>query len=887
MSTTGRASIAPGAEGAEGAPGAEDGGPGDAAGASAFGAYAPRPGAFDEMAEGPGRLRPHWRDLAAHLSAQPPGTMARRWERGRRMLDEHGATYQMRAEPPGGGVGGAGVGGPRAARPWELDPMPMVLPPGEWAEISAGLAQRAELLDAVLGDLYGPRRLLAEGLLPPDLVLGHPEYLRACRGIAPAGGRHLSIYAADLARGPDGRWTVVADRCEAPAGLGYALENRHVAARILPEELRAGRVEPLQPFVQHMVEALGAMSPRRFETPRIVLLTPGPRNDTYFEHVYLARQLGCTLVESEDLAVRDGRLFLKTLDGLKPVDVALRFTRGAMCDPIELRSDSFLGVAGLAQAARNGSVALANALGSGVIEAPALSAFLPAISAALLGEPLALPSPPTLWCGEGGAREEALSRMDRLVFRSAVDVRAAGVYGDALSAAGREDLAARVRARPGLFAAQAPVVPSTAPVWRDGRVEPRPMVLRVFLVARNGGYEAMPGGLTRVSEERSLPTLALQGGEGGSKDVWVRAEGAPAASLGPAATAPVVLSRGGRDLPSRVADNLFWFGRYVERCENTTRMLRVAFAEAEEAVSSGDRRASALPTLLPALGPGPAFAGREGPSATAGGAAEAAAALGRLHFQDGPFQGLRASADRLHRTAAAVRDRLSNDTWRTVQRLSHRVAALTPDLASDPGEAQGRLDDVLLALESASGLAMENMTRGLGWRFLDIGRRIERAGHVVDLLASLATVPPAETRAALDALLAVLDSVMTYRARYLSAPRPAPVIDLLLCDESNPRSVGFQFAVLSEHMDRLVEGHDAARIRPEQRLMVFLAGSVRMAEVDQLAAPGEDGRRYELARLLEVLRSKVWELSEVVTNEYFTHAGRRATPWRLGAGPGT
>jgi uncharacterized circularly permuted ATP-grasp superfamily protein/uncharacterized alpha-E superfamily protein len=823
--------------------------------------YALRSGGFDEMLSAPHALRPHWEEFVEALSALAPAEMASRWERGQRLISDNGITYHVHGDPQG------------VERPWRLDPMPLVISAAEGRALAEGLAQRARLFNLILADVYGERRLLREGLLPPGLVFGHPGYLRPCRGIVPPQGLYLHQLGVDLGRLPDGGWRVIGDAVEAPAGCGYALENRQIIGRILAEFFRSSRVQWLAPYFEALRDTLMALSPRRFETPRLVLLTPGSEIETYFEHAYLARQLGCILAESEDLTVRESRLFLKTLDGLQPVDVLVRHTPGVMCDPLDLDSRSGLGIAGLVQAVRAGTVAVANTLGSGVLETPALNAVLPRLARTLLGEDLKLPPVATWWCGDDEQRRHVLANLPRLVIRRSFDAKAPPLFGEALTVAGRQELAERIAAQPQDYLATEPLTLSTAPTWQDGRLQPQPVVLRGFAAALpggDGGYLALAGGLALAAPARDAAGSALQAGEGGSKDVWVLSD-APPSPARPAqpSVGPVRLVRGGRDLPSRVADNMFWFGRYLERCEDTTRMLRILYAMAEESVAdaSGGGCAPIL-TLMAQLGLPPARHG--------GTLGEAAVALGRMHFDGGVSASLRANTERLLRVAGRVRDRLSLDTWRNVQRLMGQMTGLRPGLAADAGEVLGHLNGLILTLEASSGLVMENMTRGLGWRFLDIGRRVERAGHMIDLLSGTVTTGAAEMPLVLDTLLMVSDSAMTYRSRYASAPQFAPVLDLLLCDESNPRAVAYQFGLLGEHVDRLVAFRDAARIRPEQRLMIFLSGTVRTADIELLSSAEDDGCRWHLGKALEVLRSRLWELSETLTSEYFTHASRQA-----------
>jgi len=811
----------------------------------------------DEMVDRYGEPRPRWGELIDALNALAPDEFRRRWERGQRLIADHGIIDPSSND--------------EADRPLRLDPMPLMIDPAEWAVIERGMEQRSRLLNALLNDIYGENRVTTEGLLPPALVHGHPRFLRPCRGVAPPRGIYLHLLAGDLARaGDDGSWIVVGDRTEAPAGAGCVVENRLIVSRMLSEFFGSHRVRRLTPFFDGFRESLLQLSQRRFETPRFALLTPGPGADTYFEHAYLSRLLGATLVESEDLTVRDDQVFLKTLDGLQRVDVILRQTEGGMCDPLDFDSRSLLGVAGLARAARAGNVAIANALGSGVVETPALAGYLPHLSRRLLGEDLILPSAFSWWCGDDERRREVLGRLDRLVVQSTFDLRAPAVHCERLSRTELAELAARIEARPHAFTAREPTRLSTTPVWVDGRLEPRAMVLRVFLGMRDGRYVPMPGALARTSENGDPATTTLRDSAGGGKDTWIPSiDTTPEEETVDNDAGPIRLSRGGRDLPSRVADNMFWLGRYMERCEDMTRALRVVYARAEDGAAAGVVAASA-PLLGIVAQLGVPTVGRRPMTPT-----EAATALGRKHFDPNHQAGLAANIDRLRRVAGRVRDRLSVDTWRNVRRMGALAREITPAIAHDAGEVQSGLNDLILTLEAASGLVMENMTRGLGWRFLDIGRRVERATHVVELLSAAVDGRSGETATTLDLLLTILDSGMTYRSRYFPAPRLVPVLDLLLCDESNPRSVAYQLAELRRHVERLSAFRDTARIRPEQRLMVYLESLVRTADIDALAA-SDDGIRHELDKLLSVVGGRLWELTEVLTREYFTHAVGRA-----------
>lgn len=807
----------------------------------------------DELLAGPDAPRPHWTRFADSLARLGPQELARRWEQARRLLRENGVTYNVYGDPRG------------TDRPWELDPLPLLLAPDEWQALEAGLAQRAQLLNLILADLYGPQRLLRDGLLPPELLWAHPGFLRPCHGVSVPLARYLHLLAVDLARAPDGRWWVLADRTQAPSGAGYALENRIVLSRALTELFRECRVQRLAGFFRALRETLRGLAPRHRENPRIVLLTPGAYNETYFEHAYLARYLGYTLVEGADLTVRDQAVFLKTLGGLEPVDVILRRLDDDFCDPLALRTESSLGVAGLLQAVRAGTVTVANALGSGLVETPALLPFLPGLCRTLLDADLAIPSVATWWCGQPRELEYVITHLDELVVKPAFPGSGLeAVFGAHLDDAARETLVARLRRRPYAFVAQEQVALSTAPVWCGDHVEPRQIVLRTYVVAREDTYRAMPGGLTRVASSRDSLVVSMQR-SGGSKDTWVLSDTPvnPITLLRPAG-ARVELSRGGAELPSRVADNLFWLGRYVERAEGTARLLRGMLARLADA--SGE--APELPTLAEAL----ALQSKVEPTfvvADASGA-RALSERGILGFvqEETPARTLRATLAAAHRLGAVVRDQISLDTWRVLNQL---------DLALPPGPlrlaaALEGLNRLILTLAAFSGLGVESMTRGQGWRFADMGRRIERGTYLAGLLRSTLVGPHAALENLLEALLEVGDVSITYRRRYLGSLQLAPVLDLLLLDETNPRSLAFQLASLDAHVRRLPRAESLPTRSPEEKLALAMLTRVRLLEVDDLCAPGPNATRARLDTALRGFANDLAGLSDTITRSYLSHA---------------
>jgi uncharacterized circularly permuted ATP-grasp superfamily protein/uncharacterized alpha-E superfamily protein len=755
-------------------------------------------------------------------------------------------------------------------RPWDLDAVPLVIAPEEWERLAAALAQRVQLLNAVLADVYGPQTLLHAGLLPPALVFAHPGFLRPCHNVRLPQNHYLHLYAADLVRAPDGQWWVLADRTQSPSGAGYALENRLVLSRTLSDVFNEGKVERLAPFFEALRKMLLSLVPSPRDNPRIVLLTPGPYNETYFEHAYLARYLGYTLVEGGDLTVRDTRVFLKTLAGLEPVDVILRRQDDAFCDALELHQASVLGVAGLVQAVRAGHVAVANALGSGWLETPALLALLPGLCRHLLSEELQLPSVRTWWCGQQEDLAYVLDHLERVSVSAAFPTGTPeAVSSVLLSRAKRQRLVTQLRARPSAFVAQELPVPSTVPVWHPTRgVEPWHLVLRAYVVATPDGYSVMPGGLTRVSPVPDMPVVSMQQ-KGGSKDTWVVAHTPPLQfSLLPPPGQPVALRRSGYELPSRVADNLYWLGRYVERTEGIVRLLRSVLSRLT--AEAGLAGTVVLPALLR-----PLRAMRHMAAMVEGTEASLPAleqALLTVMFDTQLSESVHATLAAMHRVASTVRDRISLDAWRILSRLLQDftlpMSASLPPLST----VLELLNHTIITLAAFSGLGVENMTRGPGWHCLDMGRRLERAVYTVDLLRSLLVDVGEHEATLLDTVLEVADSSMTYRSRYLTTLQCAPVLDLLLIDDTNPRSVLYQLVALAEHVEHLPHDHARPSLSPAQRLALMALNSLRLAEIDVLCEASADGHRAHLETLLTRLRTDLPALSDAMTHHYLSHA---------------
>jgi uncharacterized circularly permuted ATP-grasp superfamily protein/uncharacterized alpha-E superfamily protein len=821
-----------------------------------FSAYEPLPGCRDEMAADAGTLHPHWEYLAGAMGALGDTEIERRNHDLRRLLRENGVTYNFYEEND------------TVERPWSLDPIPVLLTSADWSEIEQGLAQRAELLDLVLRDLYGPRKLLKRGLLPPELIFGHPGFLRACAGTARADGRWLTICAADLARGPDGRLWVIGDRIQAPSGAGYALEARTALSRTLPSLYRDSHVHRLALFFRTLRGTLASLAPGGREDPRIVLLTPGPGSETFFEHAYLASYLGYPLVQGSDLTVRDERVWLKTLDGLTPVDVILRRVDDPWCDPLELRPDSLLGVAALLQAVRRGNVVVANPLGTSILENPGLMPFLPALARALLDEDLKQPSATTWWCGDPDARRHVLDKLDELVVKPVFPHRVdSTIFAAALAKSERDELKARIRAHPERYVAQERIALSTTPVLRAGRLEPRPFVLRSFAVASESGYLVMPGGLGRVSSSSSSFVTSNQLG-GVGKDVWVLAsEPERQVSLLAPVERPVVVRRGGDEVPGRVADDLFWLGRYSERAEAITRLLReilLRLLAAERSNIDGT-----VPLLLRALtvqsATYPGFAGEDAEERIAAPEAE----LLQLILDPRRVGGLRFNIDALARAGRAVRDRLSSDTSRVIGAIDGELARPC-DLAA----ARESLQRLIQLLAGFVGLTTESMSRGQGWRFLQLGRSLERGLQTIALLRGVVLPAGPLVVPACEAVLGILHSVKTYRRRYRSRIQMGAVLDLVLLDESNPRSLAFQLVGVEEHVIALTHDDESGQRSRAERLALEALTTLRLFDVASVADPEDEDAALELERLLTRVAASLTGLAHEIATSYFQPADR-------------
>lgn len=818
--------------------------------------YAARGAASDEMLAPDGGVRESWRPLGEALATMGAEELHRRQREAADLMQADGVSYHV----PGTGE----------RMQWQLDALPLIISATSWARLSAGVAQRAELLNLILTDLYGPRTILRRGLVPPQVVLGHRGFLRPLHGARMPAQQQLFSYAVDLARVGDGTAVVLGDRTQAPSGAAYALQNRVVTSRVFTQLHRRSQVQRLAPYFRALRQGLQAVAPPGTTLPRTVLLSPGSRNETAFEHAYLATKLGLSLVEGSDLVVENGRVWLRSLGHLEPIDVIVRRLDEDFSDPLELRPDSLIGVPGLIEAIRNRTVTVVNMPGSGVLENAGLQPFLERLAQTLLGQSLQLKGPRTLWCGEEESRREVLARLDALVVKPLA--RSVGddnsILGWELDDRARQALRARILSAPWRWVGQEPVTPAFAPSFSGNGLIPRRTVLRAFAVADGDRYVVMPGGLTRVAADDRLLIANHRGAL--SKDTWVISDAPEEMTglwlqAGPAETVTPETA-----MSSRAAENLFWLGRYAERAEGVARLLRDVDDRRTEFTDRPEQAGTACITaLMQALThvttTYPGFVG-----------------VGAEHLLVEPGPELRRIAgDRtvpgtlahaitqMLDAVDAVRDQLSTDTWLVVTDLQAQVR-MTEHVSTDVAK-------ILHGLLAIQGLQAENMVRDPGWRFMDAGRRLERALQLIALLRATTTRvrDQAADSLVLESVLRVTESIITYRRRYRSRAQVSTLLDLLLMDPSNPRAITYQLDRLTEDL-RALPGHPGeGRLTAAQRAVLEASTALRVADSGRLADDIDDGLRASLDAFLGHLYELLSRAALEVAGRHFTHRMRQ------------
>lgn len=828
-------------------------------------------------------LSKDWQDFFAQLDVNGLQDFNRRTRELARQVRDNGITYNIYADEDG------------PQRPWSVDLFPLIIGHSEWQKIEAGVVQRAQLLEKIIADVYGSQQLLREAMIPAALVQGHPGYLREMHGVVPAGGKYLPIVALDLARGPDGNWSVVSQRTQAPSGLGYLLENRTLISRQFPEAYDAMQVEPLADVYRDFIDALKKLSPAGNDS-HIALLTPGPYNETYFEHAYLARHLGLTLAEGSDLTVRDQHLYLRTLRGLEPVHVLLKRLDDEFLDPLELRADSTLGVPGLLQAVRAGNVVLANAPGSAFLESPALLGFMPALSQRLLNEPLKLPALNTWWCGERAAMEAALPQLRHSTFKptypgSLLHDTFEPTLGRELSQSQRDEWVGRITRQPDAHTIQSTITMAQLPTWQSATaaasarsIVPRSFMLRVFALS-NGpqSWYVLPGGLARIAMAQNGVASMQRGGS--SADVWVkRSTQLPLRMPASTQTATKVLYQRKRLVTSRAAENLFWLGRYAERSENTLRLARLCLESLNGETPTSRRLWNWLQALAQKEGLVPV--GVPATHAQSDSDADMPSASGRMRRrifertlidcldQHEQHTSVGYNLRAVKRAASAVRERLSTEQWSTIGSCVQDFHEDCTDTIAhhdySPTRALAGLTRASTALAAITGAQSDRMTRDDGWQLLTVGRYLERLGFLTSALElglrAGVLDRPAEDGSGFVALLALFDSTITYQAQNQQSRELAALLDLLVLDNENPRSLAWVARTLRTRLSKL-----AGAGTPDAEALTQSIPDLSSWQLEALATPDADGKLGDLLEGLASCSKAVHIISESISARYFSH----------------
>lgn len=820
-------------------------------------ASSPSENTYDEAFDLTHSPRPHWQPVIDNLAGLGTEGMQKRHHQAQRILRDDGATYNLNSDPLSPNV-------------WSLDIVPNLIDGSEWTSIEQGLAQRSALFDLIYKDLYGAQRLLKEGIIPSEIIFAHPGFLRQCHGMKLPGIRQLIFHAADMVREANGQFIVIGDRTQAPSGTGYVLENRTAVSRVLPSLFHKSNVRRLSGFFHTLRNTLANLASHKTDTPRIVVLTPGAYSSTYFEHAYLANYLGFPLVQGGDLTVRNGRVWMKSLNGLSEVDVILRRMDDAYCDQTELRSDSRLGIPGLLEVARNGNVVLANPLGSAVLEAPALLSFLPEISQFLMGESLSLPTVKTWWCGYKADRQYVFDNIENLIIKPAYrSFNSKSIYGHNLDSVSREKTIRLIAANPHAYVAQQYIPGSLVPIWERDHLARRPCIFRAFTVASQDGYCVMPGGLSRVAESTEEAIVTdLSGAR--SKDTWVLNHQPDTTHVSRSDAIPRDEALG-TNLPSRVIENLFWFGRYAERAEMSLRLMRTLFKQLNGVEyfppESREVLLSAMSYLTGAL---PGFSDneklRENPNQELAALVNDSQRIGSIKFN-------------LHSMLSCgeqVKEMLSADTRIILNELRDHLLAVEQAYKEGlPAVPEESLDSLVTSLLALSGLNHESMLRGMDWMFQEIGRRAERARLTATLLKYTLTQPLAsmQQQQILESVLLSVEALISFRRRYRGRMDIAFGLDLLMFDSTNPRSLIYQIELLQKYLGELPQRDQLTLgVVPESRLLIKSLNDILLSDLEQLSlVDDETQQRKNLETLMTQIINQLEQFTALLSDKYFDH----------------
>jgi uncharacterized circularly permuted ATP-grasp superfamily protein/uncharacterized alpha-E superfamily protein len=834
--------------------------------------YIPALSSYNELFTADNTIRPDWQTFFSSLHQLGYKELQNRNTDILRLLKENGVAYNIYNDPSG------------QTRPWELDPVPQLITAHEWETINAGLIQRAELFDLLLKDIYGPQTLIKNGIIPQELIYLHPGFIRSCVNIKLPGSQHLTLYAADMARGNDGRLWIISDRTQAPSGSGYALENRFAMSSVLPELFSNLNVRRLSPYFDSLQQALTNMAPHNTDNPRVVILTPGPDNETYFEHSYLAAYLGLTLVQGNDLMVKDNYVWLKTIDGLEKVDVILRRVDDSYCDPLELKSDSLLGVPGLLQVVRKGNVAIANPLGSSIVENAGLVPFLPAVAKHFFGTELIMPSIATWWCGQPKEMQYVIDNLKTLVvrkiFRNVAGTRSA-IDGASLSPSHAEELIHQIKANPYLYVGQEKINFSSTPSWVNGKIEAGHSLFRSFLVGHNNSYVAIPGGLTRTSTQKNSFIISNQLG-GISKDTWVLSadeeqEQPVSLQLSSDTLQHKVLKR---SLPSHTAENLFWVGRYTERVIYNARLQRTVMQRMLQSskpfnADSTGTESVLLQTVTQCTYTFPGFFEDNDLIKRDIIYAKPWTELTDVLYNEKRNGSLSHNLLLLKSAVYSVRNFWALDTWRVLRQMEEEWNNAKTDTYGDHLRMIHSIDALNTSMFAFLGMNRESVRREQGWNIMDLGRKLEQVLYIITLLRSVFQIKQEEQveHELMESVMIASQSLITYRYTYRDHLQLPLALELLMLDTNYPKSLAYLVKKIKRYISLLPREGKEIPLSNKQRNIEEADSLLKLADVIKLAQHDPHTMEYAaLNKFLDKLYSLVSDTSMLISKTYFKHS---------------
>ena len=834
--------------------------------------YIPALSSYNELFSDANSIRPDWQTFFSSLQELGYKELQNRNIDILRLLKENGVAYNIYNDPSG------------QSRPWELDPIPQLITANEWETINAGLIQRAELFNLLLKDIYGPQTLIKNGIIPQELIYLHPGFLRSCVNIKLPGTQHLVLYAADMARGIDGRLWIISDRTQAPSGSGYALENRFAMSSVLPELFSNLQVKRLSPYFDSLQQALTSIAPRNTDNPRVVVLTPGPDNETYFEHSYLAAYLGLTLVQGNDLMVKDNYVWLKTIDGLEKVDVILRRLDDVYCDPLELKSDSLLGIPGLVQSVRKGNIAIANPLGSSIVESAGLVPFLPAVAKHFFGTELIMPTIATWWCGQPKEMNYVITNLKTLVvrkiFRNVAGTRSA-IDGASLSAKQAEELILQIKANPHLYVGQEKISFSSTPSWLDGKIVAGHSLFRSFLVSHNNSYIAMPGGLTRTKSGENSFVISNQLG-GISKDTWVM-------SADEEQEQPVNLQLNSdthqhkvnkRSLPSHTAENLFWVGRYTERVIYNARLQRTVMQRMLQSNKpfNGDNESTEtvlLQTLTQCTYSFPGFFEDSDTEKRKEMYAKPWTELTDVLYNEKRNGSLSHNLSLLKNAVYSVRNFWALDTWRVLRQMEDEWNKAKQDTHTDHLRMISSIDALNTSMFAFLGMNRESVRREQGWNIMDLGRKLEQTLYIITLLRSVFQKKQEEQaeHELLESVMIASQSLITYRYTYRDHLQLPLALELLMLDTNYPKSLAYLVKKIKRYVSLLPKEGKEIQLSDKQRNIQEADSLLKLADTVALTKYDPHSKEYiALTHFLDKLYSLIADTSMLISKTYFKHS---------------